>query len=92
METIILLCTILGAYIFGIMSGIIIMRKSTRSHEEWRDQMLQKTWLAKTRKNGTSRPISKKVVYDLNDDRLPAGFGTFGTGNSNGPSLETIAK
>ena len=90
METIIFLCTILSAYIFGIMSGVIMMRKSTRTHEQWRDQMLQATWLAKTRKNKTPRPISKKKVYDLHDERLPAGFGTFGKGNSNGPSTTTI--
>ncbi len=90
METIIFLLTILSTYIFGVMSGVIFMRKSTRTHEQWRDQMLQETWLAKTKKNKTPRPISKKKVYDLNDDRLPAGFGTFGTGNSNGPSTTTI--
>ena len=90
METLILLCTIIASYIFGVLSGVIMMRKSTRSHEEWRDEMIQAQELAKTRKNKTPRPISKKKVYDLHDERLPAGFGTFGKGNSNGPSTTTI--
>ena len=87
MNTFILLSTILASYIFGLMSGVIMMRKTNiKSSDKFREEMLtlqRKQSLAKTKKNRTSRP---KKVYNLNDDRLPGGFGTFGPGNSNGPS------
>lgn len=90
MNTFILLATIIASYIFGVMSGVIMMRKTNiKSSDKFRKEMLtlqRKQSLAKTKKNKTSRPLSKKKVYNLNDDRLPGGFGTFGTGNSNGPS------
>tara|TARA_R100000742_G_C4253364_1_gene71478 strand:- start:265 stop:540 length:276 start_codon:yes stop_codon:yes gene_type:complete len=88
METIVFLLGILSAYAFGFMSGILFDRYKYNKLIEKDIKLQQAEELSKTRKNKTPRPISKKIVYDLNDDRLPTGFGTFGTGNSNGPSKE----
>tara|TARA_R110002110_G_scaffold82730_2_gene215145 strand:- start:607 stop:804 length:198 start_codon:yes stop_codon:yes gene_type:complete len=53
METIIFLCTILGAYIFGVISGVIMMRTSVRDAKHFRQELLnsQTEQLKRTRKN-----------------------------------------
>jgi hypothetical protein len=70
METVLLVVGILAAYGFGFVSGVIYEASAQRDKEAMKDLFRkdQKDQLNKTRRK---KPI------------MPAGFGTFGPGNSN---------
>ena len=81
METFFIVLCILASYVFGVVSGVIMMRKTTRSHEQWRDEMIQAQQLAKTRKNKVSVKDDEAWKPKLIDKKVDVSKAPFSKGN-----------
>ena len=82
METIIFVFTILGSYIFGLMSGVIMMKKTNnKSSDKFRKEMLdvQKQQLTRTRQNKTDYNSGPKII----DKKVDVSKSPYSQGNLN---------
>lgn len=71
METVLLIVGIIAAYGFGFVSGVIYESSAQQDKEAMKDLF---------------RKEQKTKLGKTRGKKMPAGFGTFGPGNSNGPS------
>mgnify|MGYP003151032086 FL=1 len=74
MNTVLLIVGILAAYGFGFVSGVIY-EASAQQDKEAMKNLFRK---------------DQKAKLDKTRRKMPAGFGTFGPGNSNGPSSNVV--
>jgi len=81
METFFIVLCMLTSYVFGVVSGVIMMRKTTRSHEQWRDEMIQAQQLAKTRRNKVSNKEDEAWKPKIIDKKVDVSKAPFSKGN-----------
>tara|TARA_R100000544_G_scaffold7131_2_gene2843 strand:+ start:149 stop:424 length:276 start_codon:yes stop_codon:yes gene_type:complete len=76
METIIIITGILSSYIFGLMSGVIMMKKKNRNSKMFYEELMTKQakQLAKTRKNKVSDEAWQPKLTDKQVDVSKAPF------------------
>ena len=70
METILILTCILTSYVFGLMSGVIMMKKKNRNSKMFYEELMMKQakQLAKTRKNKVSDEAWQPKLTDKQVD------------------------